>query len=64
MKEIPSEYKGTYLEKMFRLSNFASMEEMSQREYLTLCHPELALSLSKGAVILSAAKDFLSGKFF
>lgn len=34
MKEMPSEYKGSYLEKMFRLSNFASMDEMSQREYL------------------------------
>ncbi|MBR1927568.1 MAG: hypothetical protein IJ840_07475, partial [Bacteroidales bacterium] len=30
----PIEYKGSYLEKMFRLSNFASMDEMSQREYL------------------------------
>ncbi|MBO4231596.1 MAG: hypothetical protein J5886_07955 [Bacteroidales bacterium] len=34
MKEMPSEYCGSYLEKMFRLSNFASMDEMSQREYL------------------------------
>lgn len=34
MKSMPSEYKGSYLEKMFRLSNFASMDEMSQREYL------------------------------
>ena len=34
MKEMPSEYRGSYLEKMFRLSNFASMDEMSQREYL------------------------------
>ena len=34
MKEMPSEYKDSYLEKMFRLSNFASMDEMSQREYL------------------------------
>ena len=34
MKEMPSEYRGSYLEKMFQLSNFASMEEMSQREYL------------------------------
>ncbi|MBO6249003.1 MAG: hypothetical protein J6N54_09350, partial [Bacteroidales bacterium] len=31
---VPSEYRGSYLEKMFQLSNFASMEEMSQREYL------------------------------
>ena len=34
MKEMPSEYRGSYLEKMFQLSNFASMDEMSQREYL------------------------------
>ena len=34
MREMPSEYCGSYLEKMFRLSNFASMDEMSQREYL------------------------------
>ena len=34
MKEMPTEYKGSYLEKMFRLSNFATMDEMSQREYL------------------------------
>ena len=34
LKEMPSEYKGSYLEKMFRVSNFASMDEMSQREYL------------------------------
>ncbi|MBR1927145.1 MAG: hypothetical protein IJ840_05290 [Bacteroidales bacterium] len=34
MKEMPIEYKGSYLGKMFRLSNFASMDEMSQREYL------------------------------
>jgi len=31
---MPSEYRGSYLEKMFQLSNFASMDEMSQREYL------------------------------
>ena len=34
MNEMPSEYRGSYLEKMFQLSNFASMDEMSQREYL------------------------------
>lgn len=34
MKEMPSEYRGSYLEKLFQLSNFASMDEMSQREYL------------------------------
>ena len=34
MREMPSEYRGSYLEKMFQLSNFASMDEMSQREYL------------------------------
>ncbi len=35
MKEMPPEYRGSYLEKMFDLSNFASMDEKSQREYLT-----------------------------
>ena len=34
MKEMPSEYRGSYLEKMFEMSKFAAMEEMSQREYL------------------------------
>lgn len=34
MKEMPVEYSGTYLEKMFEMSKFATMEEMSQREYL------------------------------
>ena len=34
MKEMPSEYKGSYLEKMFQLSKFASMDEMNQKEYL------------------------------
>ena len=34
MKEMPPEYQGSYLEKMFELSTFASMDEMSQREYL------------------------------
>ncbi len=34
MKEMPSEYHGSYLEKMFEMSKFASMDEMSQREYL------------------------------
>jgi predicted transposase/invertase (TIGR01784 family) len=34
MKKMPPEYRGSYLEKMFDLSNFASMDEKSQREYL------------------------------
>ena len=33
-EDLHSEYRGSYLEKMFQLSNFASMDEMSQREYL------------------------------
>ena len=34
MKEMPEEYRGSYLERFFELSKFAAMEEMSQREYL------------------------------
>lgn len=34
MKEMPKEYRGSYLERFFELSKFAAMEEMSQREYL------------------------------
>ena len=34
MKEMPEEYRGSYLERFFELSKFAAMAEMSQREYL------------------------------
>lgn len=34
MEEMPQEYVGSGLEKMFRLSNFANMTEAEQYEYL------------------------------
>ncbi|MBO7547099.1 MAG: Rpn family recombination-promoting nuclease/putative transposase [Bacteroidales bacterium] len=41
MEVMPEEYRGTYLEKIFGLSNFAAMSEMTQREYLAKFMAEL-----------------------
>ena len=41
MKTMPNEYRGTYLEKIFGLSNFAAMSELTQQEYLAVFMAEL-----------------------
>ena len=34
MKQMPEEYRDSYLEKIFELSKFAAMDELTQEEYL------------------------------
>ena len=41
MQTMPEEYRKTYLEKIFGLSNFAAMSELTQRQYLAMFMAEL-----------------------
>ena len=41
MQTMPEEYRKTYLEKIFGLSNFAAMSELTQRQYLAMFMADL-----------------------